>query len=99
MAFKISFHVTVVAKEGFETVVFPTEEKTTEKFQSLRHLNNTLCQNSSFIKYTSTSHPKRLHGSSPHFPPQKNFILLRVVFNFPLLVMRSSLPSIIYTLT
>jgi hypothetical protein len=78
MAFKISFHVTVVAKEGFETVVFPTEEKTTEKFQSLRHLNNTLCQNSSFIKYTSTSHPKRLHGSSPHFPPQKNFILLRV---------------------
>jgi len=30
MAFKIYFHPTMVAKEMFETVVFPTEEKTTE---------------------------------------------------------------------
>ena len=41
MAFKISFHLTIVAKVEFETVVFQTEEKATEKFQTVSHLNNT----------------------------------------------------------
>jgi hypothetical protein len=79
MAFKISFHLRTVAKEAFETVVFSTEEKTTEKFQSLRHLHNTICPKPSLIKYTSTSHPKRLQSSPQRCPPQRNFILLRVV--------------------
>jgi len=58
MTFQISFHVTMVAKEGFEKAGYPTEEKTTENFRSMRHLNNTLCQKLSLMKYTSTSHTK-----------------------------------------
>jgi hypothetical protein len=41
MAFKISFYLTKVAKKAFEALVFPSEEKTKEKFQSVCHLNNT----------------------------------------------------------
>jgi hypothetical protein len=59
MAFQISFHLTMVTKEAFQTVVFPTEKRTTEKFQGVCHLNNTPVSN--VISY------KIYEGSSKRF--------------------------------
>ena len=97
MAFKIFFHLTMLANDTFEMVVF--EEKTLETFQIVRHLNNTPLSKFIFIKYTSTSQPKRLQGSPHSCPPQRNFILLRVSFFFLVPVLRSPMPTIIYALT
>jgi len=58
----------MVAKEGFETVGYPTEEKTTEIFRSMRHLNNKHFQKKTLIKKTLTINPKRLQGKPP--PPK-----------------------------
>jgi len=67
MAFKVYFLPTMIAKEAFETVVFPTEEKTTEKFQIACHLNNKpLSKVISYIIYLNIT-SKAASGQPPSF--------------------------------
>jgi hypothetical protein len=101
MAFKISFHLTTVTKEAFQEVVFPTEGKTTEKFQSVCHLNNTSLSKVVSYKIYFNITTNSASGQPPSLSSTKKFYFVTCFpfLIFPVLVMRSPLPTIIYALT
>ena len=99
MAFKISFHLTMVIKEAFEAVVFPTEAKTTEKFQRVCHLNKTPLPKVISYKIYFNIISKVASGQPPSLFSTRKFYFISCLFLvFPLLVMRSPMPTIIYAL-
>jgi hypothetical protein len=84
MAFKFSLHLTTVTKEAFQTVVFPTEEKTTEKFQSVCQLNNTPLSKVISYKNKLQHHLQIGFRAAPIVVFHKEILFYYMfVFNFP----------------